>query len=105
MIAEELQRVVTASHAPEYWAELIQTGRKFGASVIAASQRPAEIDKTFFSNATIIRTGRLNYQDDRVTLARVLDVPLERVAQLAGTEYLERDLLAGTPAENGRITF
>jgi hypothetical protein len=105
VVVEELQRVTLPGWAPPHWRELIETGRKFGASIVAASQRPAMIDKGFFSNATMIRTGRLNFADDQATLAACLGVDKAAIAALAGQEYIERDLLAGTPAKPGKLTF
>lgn len=105
IVAEELHRVTSAGAAPQYWRELIETGRKFGASVVATAQRPAQIDKGFWSNCTLVRTGRLNYVDDQRTLAACLGVDPAAIAALAGLEYLERDMLAGTPARAGAISF
>lgn len=105
IVVEELHRVTGSSWAPQYWRELIETGRKFGASVIATAQRPAAIDKGFWSNCTTVRSGRLNYIDDQRTLAAVLGVTIEQLGQLAGQDYIERDLLAGTPAKAGKLTF
>lgn len=94
-VIDELHLVTEAGRSPPGWRELIETGRKFGISVIAASIRPAAIDKSFWTNCTAVRTGRLNYADDQKTLANCLGVRPEEIAALAGHQFIARDLLTG----------
>lgn len=102
MLAEELSDVTTASHAPPAWRQCITQGRHQALHIIGAAQRPALIDKTFLGNCTYIRCFTLRYEDDRRTMAKALDVPLQRVTDLETTEapgsvtinYIERDFRA-----------
>jgi hypothetical protein len=71
----------------------------------AASQRPAEIDKTIFSNASRIRVYRLGYDADQAAAAAALGVSRDQVAQLQGHGYLERDALAGGGLTSGTLHF
>jgi hypothetical protein len=81
VVADELEDVTLASWAPPGWSQLIRKGRKYGARIIAASQRPAGIEKKIWSMATVVQSGRLNEMEDARTVARVLMVdPLEVVA-------------------------
>jgi ABC-type dipeptide/oligopeptide/nickel transport system ATPase component len=81
IVVDELGDVTLPNWAPPGWAQLIRKGRKHGARIIAASQRPASIEKSIWSMATVVQSGRLNYLDDARTVARVLMVdPLEVVA-------------------------
>ncbi len=112
LLAEELSDVTTASHAPAAWRQCITQGRHQRLHVIGAAQRPALIDKTFLGNCTYIRCFTLRYADDRVAMAKALDVPLVQVSALETTEgtssttinFLERDFRAKV-LEAGRITL
>ena len=64
-------------------------------TVIGASQRPASIYKHFFGNATIVRTGRLNFAADIKVLANVLHVPGSHILSLAPLEFFQRDMQTG----------
>lgn len=91
LAADELQQVTTPSKAPPWWAACVRRGRKYGMTVYGAAQRPAEIDKTIYSNATTIRTGGLLFADDQQVIARALGVPAADVAALSGHQWIMRD--------------
>jgi hypothetical protein len=67
-------------------------GRSEALTIYGTSQRPACIDKNFFSNCTRIRSGRLNFEDDIKTMARVLKVKPDQVDSLLPLQYIERDM-------------
>lgn len=98
LIVDELSVYTSASYAPAEWSDCTMRGRHKGLTVIGASQRPARIDKDFFSNATVIRTGRLNSKGDVQTLADVLFVDKSELMALAPLEYIQRD------TSNGEVT-
>jgi DNA helicase HerA-like ATPase len=91
LAVDELQQVTTPSRAPPYWAACIRRGRKYGMSIYAAAQRPAEIDKTIYSNATEIRTGALSFPDDQATIGRAIGVDPADVGALSGYQWIKRD--------------
>lgn len=95
LVVEELHLFTRPSRAPEGWSEANLTGRHKGLHIIAASQRPASVDKDFFSNATLVRCGRLNYASDVTTMANVLAVDKADITGLAELEYIERDMRTG----------
>jgi hypothetical protein len=95
MLAEELADVTSNFKRPEYWSQIVRKGRAAGVKIFAASQRPADIDKNLFSQATLVRTGRLNSKGDVETLSRVLMVPAEQVIALKPLEFIERDMQTG----------
>ena len=99
-VVDELADFVGPSFrdAPESWQWLIRRGRKYGVSLIAASQRPAQIDKTLFDLASTIRTGRLNGLESQRALAAALGVPIEDVRGLTGHQWIARD------GNSGRVT-
>lgn len=94
VVADELEDVMEANWAPPGWAMLIRKGRKRGCRVIAASQRPAGIEKRIWSMATVIRSGRLNYADDAATVARVLMVDPRDVLRLEPLHFIQRSVYA-----------
>lgn len=95
LVVEELNRVTQPNRAPPHWQDCTSRGRHKGMSIYGASQRPAGVDKDFFSNATKIRTGRLNFDADIKTLANVLNVGRPDISNLKPLEYLERDMSGG----------
>jgi hypothetical protein len=82
ILVEELKFVTNPSYAPMPWANCLLNGRKMGLRVIGTSQRPAHIDKDFFGNATIIRTGVLGYPEDVKALAGPMRVTFEDIDAL-----------------------
>lgn len=95
LVVEELAFVTAANSAPPGWKKCTSTGRHRHLQLIGTSQRPASVDKHFFSNATRIRTGRLNFGDDIKTLANIINAKPEDITALAELEYIERDLTSG----------
>lgn len=95
LIVEELNRVTQATKAPPAWQDCTSRGRHKGLMIYGASQRPASVDKDFFSNATRIRTGRLNFAADIKTLANVLKVKTSEIDGLKPLEYIEREMSSG----------
>lgn len=51
-LVEELADVAQPGKALPAWGQCIRVGRKFGAVIMAATQRPQEIDKTLFTQAS-----------------------------------------------------
>lgn len=95
LVVDELSMVTKPGWAPPGWADCSMRGRHKGMTVIGASQRPASIDKHFFSNATVIRTGRLNFSADIKVLANVLHVDGAELSKLAPLAFIQRDMQTG----------
>lgn len=89
LVVEELRFVTTASRAPEPWAAISLRGRKRGIRTIGTSQRPAQIDKDFLGNCTLIHCGALEYPEDRKAVAPILRVSLDEIAALSGYKFIE----------------
>lgn len=104
MVVEELQSVTKPSWAPAGWSDCTLRGRHKGMRIYGASQRPASVDKNFFSNATMIRSGRLNFADDVRVMANVLQVSMQDISALKPLDYIQRDTATGK-VERGRLTF
>jgi len=87
-VVEELGRYTTPSYAPPAWADCCNDGRHDGLHLIAASQFPAQIDKAFLGNATVIHTGYLGEQEHRKVVAAKMDITPEEIKALADLQYL-----------------
>ena len=102
VLVEELSDVTKASYAPLMWRRCTKQGRHRGLRIIAASQRPADVDKNFFGGCTYIRCFTLRYDDDEKAMASVMKVPVADIRALMTTEagnvttinYIERDFRA-----------
>jgi hypothetical protein len=103
MLVEELADVTSPSFAPLEWRRCTTQGRHKGLRIIAASQRPAQVDKQFLGGCTYIRCFTLRYPADRQAMAGAMSVPLAQVAELQTVEhgrtttiaYVERDFRTG----------
>lgn len=102
-LVEELADVTGPSYAPLEWRRCTTQGRHRGLAIIAASQRPAQVDKQFLGGCTYIRCFTLRYPADRSAMAGAMDVPLAEIASLTtvktdtGTAitYVEKDFRTG----------
>lgn len=105
LLADELAEVTTPSWAPAAWRVCCSQGRHKALHIIGAAQRPAQIDKTFLGNTTLVRVGSLGFDDDVRVMAACMRAPVPLVAGLqalelpgggARMEMLERNRKAGT---------
>lgn len=94
VLIEELSRVTSPSWAPASWQNLSTAGRHRKLELIGTAQRPAQIDKDFLGNCTLIRCYRLNYENDAKAVSSVLRVPWESLMDLPDLHYLERHIAA-----------
>lgn len=106
IVAEELADVTSPAKAPEGWGMLVRRGRKYGANIYGVTQRPAESDKTLFGNAHVIHCCGMQRANDRVYMARELDVPVADIQCLdrSKLEYIHKDMRT-SKLEKGRLTF
>lgn len=95
IVCEELQLVTRPSYAPPAWSECTLRGRHRRLSIVGVSQRPASVDKNFFSCCTSISTGRLNFKPDQVVMADVLGVAAAEVGALARYHFIARNMDTG----------
>lgn len=107
-LVEELADVTSASYAPLEWRRCTTQGRHRGLKIIAASQRPAQVDKQFLGGCTYIRCFTLRYPQDKAAMAGAMSVPrtsldeLQTIETDRGTEitYLEKDFRGGNTTKN-----
>lgn len=92
MVAEELAFVTLPSSSPAGWKMCTSTGRHQELRIVGASQRPAQVDKAFWSNCTEIHCGFLNYEEDQKVMAKVLGVTVADIAGLEPLEYFHKNV-------------
>lgn len=88
-IAEEIADVTRVGKAPPQWGQVLRRGRKRGIKIFITTQRPAEADKTAFTQATMIRTGLLGNFNDQEAMRRNLDLPIDLIRKLAPLDFIE----------------
>ncbi|RQW61027.1 helicase HerA domain-containing protein [Vibrio viridaestus] len=94
-VAEEIADVTTPAKAVGGWGKVLRRGRKRGVTVFPVTQRPAEADKTVFTQVAKIRAGRLDGEGDIARVANNMRVPKEMLSQLGELEYIELDRRTG----------
>lgn len=112
VVADELADVTEPGWAPEGWERLTRQGRHAGLTIRGLSQRPADIDKSFYGNLTDIAVFRQNAEGDVDRLAKILRVDKSTIGELKQLEWLERNLKTGelspkknlTPADLRRLS-
>ncbi|WP_373986987.1 hypothetical protein [Duganella sp. BuS-21] len=92
LVVEELSFVTSPSFAPAGWKMVSSIGRHKGLRVIGASQRPAQVDKAFWSNCTEIHCGFLMYEPDQKVMAKVLGVTIDEIQSLKPLEYFHKNV-------------
>lgn len=101
-VIEELGRYTMPSYAPPAWSDCCNDGRHDGLHILAASQFPAQIDKAFLGNCTLIHCGYLGEVSHRKVMGEKMDIDPERIKALPDLAFLEFDRKARTVTE-GRI--
>lgn len=95
LLVEELAFVTKPGWAPPAWMMMTCTGRHEGIRIIGTSQRPAQVDKNFLGNATVLHCGRLQDKNDVRVMSDLLFVDRADLVQLQPLEYIERDMQTG----------
>lgn len=102
-VAEELAHVTRAGWSSDGWLSVVTLGRSEGLTVYGATQRPALVDKTFLSAASLVHCGRLGTRSDRATMADILDCDPADLRDLKPLEWIERADTGET--RRGKVTF
>lgn len=92
VIVEELSQVTTASYAPRAWKKISTAGRHRGLTVVGICQRPAQVDKDFFGNCTVLRCYKVGYLSDAKAMADVMFCEVRDILALERLHYIERDI-------------
>lgn len=103
MLVEELADVTSPSYAPLAWRQCTKKGRHAGLQIIAATQRPADIDKHFLGGCTYVRCFTQRFPADAKAMAGAMKLPLETINALETREegavtvlnWIEKDFRTG----------
>ncbi|MBE0471515.1 MAG: hypothetical protein IBX55_18640 [Methyloprofundus sp.] len=102
-VVEELADVTSPGKAPPAWGQLVRRGRKYGISIYAVTQRPAESDKTIIGNASLLHVCQMQKATDRRYMAAEMDISQTEIDQLKPLEYIEKN--SAGEIKRGKITF
>lgn len=103
VLVEELSVVTSPSFAPQSWRVLCVMGRDRGLHVVGASQFPAQIDKSFLGNATLIHSGGLRTEPHRKAVAIELDIKPDEL-RLLPLQWIEKNFSTGA-MRRGKLAF
>jgi len=95
MFVDELAEVTKANKAPGTWRKCVNVGRSYDngkkcLSIIGASQRPAEVDKSFLANCDVIHTGRLGDIADAKRFAQSWGIGADELVNLPDLSWVEK---------------
>lgn len=95
IFVDELAEVTKANKAPAAWRKVVNVGRSYdngtkSIAIIGASQRPAEVDKSFLANCDVIHTGRLGDVADAKRFAQSWGVDPAELVNLADLNWVEK---------------
>lgn len=105
-LVEELAFVTRPSLAPPGWRSMCLLGRhdRHRVTIVATSQRPAQVDKDFLGNCDTIHAGRLASEPDARRVAQFLGVGHLELMQLPDLDWIERRA-GDLAAKRGRLNF
>jgi hypothetical protein len=97
VVADELAQLTTSGKAVDGWGNLLRLGKHWGAWVVGITQSPTESDKTLWKNADRFVCFRVEGEDERAYMARLMNIPADRlptaphvgVARNAGSDTIE----------------
>lgn len=92
IVIEELSQVTQASWAPPAWKKLSTAGRHRGLTLVGSCQNPAQVDKDFFGNCTVLRCYKIGQMSHAKVMADVLFCKKEEILKLEKYHYIERDV-------------
>lgn len=107
-LVEELELVTRPTWAPAAWRNCTKRGRHQRLVILAATQRPADADKAFWSSCMYVRCHAMRESGDIDRMAKALKVPYEQIDKLQTVvvsdkktriTYYEKDFNAGTCGE------
>jgi len=95
IFVDELAEVTKANRAPAEWRKVVNVGRSYdngrkSIAIFGASQRPAEVDKSFLANCDVIHTGRLGDVADAKRFASSWGVDAGELVNLPDLHWVEK---------------
>jgi hypothetical protein len=109
MFVDELAEVTKAQKAPPIWRKCVNVGRSYddgkkSISILGASQRPAEVDKSFTGNADVVHVGRMGNLAEAKMFAAMWGIEASELINLPNLHWIEKQ--ATSPAvTRGVLSF
>lgn len=109
-VVDELGDVTEPSRAPDGWSVLSRKRRHRGLTLFGAAQRPANIDKDFIGNCSLVHCSRLSYETDIKVMANALGVAVNDVRDMQADpdtgnfDFIERNMQTGQ-VRRAKLTF
>ncbi len=104
VIAEEIADVVPVGKASPEWGVLLRRGRKYAVTVFAVTQRPAECDKTAYSQTPFKWVGILANEADRKRYSQLIGVSQDDLMKMQPLEYYLKGP-GPDSAKKGKVRF
>jgi hypothetical protein len=109
IFVDELGEVTKTNKAPSTWRKVVNVGRSYdngrkSIAIIGASQRPAEVDKSFLGNCDVIHTGRLGDVADAKRFAQSWGIDAAELVNLPDLSWVEKRADSAT-LERGILKF
>jgi hypothetical protein len=109
IFVDELGEVTKANRAPPAWKKVVNVGRSYdngtkSIAIIGASQRPAEVDKSFLSNCDIVHTGRLGDVSDAKRFSQSWGIDSAELVNLPDLSWIEKRA-DSAQIQRGILTF
>ena len=86
VIVEELADVAGPGKASQAWGTMVRVGRKYGLVLFPATQRPQEVDKTIFTQASRVWVGLVSNYDHKY-VQRNTGISVEQLESIAPESY------------------
>lgn len=100
LFVAELPQVTKANGGPDVWKRCVNvgrlyedpdTGRELSLSIIAETQRMAEIDKSIIGNCDVVHLGRLGNLNDCKMFATMWGIQAQELATMPDLHWVEKD--------------
>lgn len=88
VVIDEVQLFTNPHYLPEYLKNLLFIGRHKGVSVMAITQRPAQLNKSILSQSSHVYVGQLHEKNDLRSVADFLNEDTDKLIQLPKRHFL-----------------
>lgn len=88
VVIEEIHHYLAREHMPEWLKKLVLVGRHQGVGILATSQRPAEVSKTFVSQCHHVFAGVCFEKNDLAYFRDTIGDVAERLSKIPPFHFL-----------------
>lgn len=88
VVIDEVQLFTNPHYLPEYFKNLLFIGRHKGVSIMAITQRPAQLNKSILSQSSHVFVGQLHEKNDLRSVADFLNEDTDKLIQMPKRHFL-----------------